>query len=423
MKTTEHEQNRAESAGGRPGRRGLRLVIPLAILIAGAAGAVYLNRTGPKPQKRAPDPIVALVETMTLKRAAEQVVVQAMGTVLPAREMTLKSRVAGEVIRHHAEFSEGGLLKTGDEVMRIDPEDYELAVRQKQSQVANAVYGLKLEEGYQEVARREWDLLGGGGEAKASDAELALRKPHLRKARADLRAAEAELTQARLNLARTRIHSPFNAVVRSRAVAIGSQIMPQDTLGQLVGTDAYWIQASVPVDRLSWIDVPRRTGEAGAPVLIRYGGGQWTREGRVIKLLSDLEPGGRMARILIEIQDPLDLASDAAAARGGRPPLLIGEYVLMDIRGAEVADVFPIPRQALRDDDHVWIAKPDGILAVRRVTPVWRGSETVFISHGLAEGERLIVSALAAPVEGMPVRLVSDEKKPAPWRSGTSRSD
>lgn len=423
MKTTEHDRNRAEPAGDHRGRRGLRIVVPVVILIAGAAGAFFLKQTGPRPQKKAPDPIVALVDAVTLERSREQVVVQAMGTVLPAREMTLKSRVSGEVIRLHAEFAEGGLLRAGDEVMRIDPEDYELAVRQKQSQVTTAVYGMKLEEGYQDVAKREWALLGGGKDADPSDVELALRKPHLRKARADLGAAEAELTQARLNLARTRIQAPFNAVVRSRAVAIGSQVATQDTLGQLVGTDAYWIQASVPLDRLSWIEVPRRTGQAGAAVSIRYGGGQWTREGRVIKLLSDLEPGGRMARILIEVEDPLDLAAEASDARNRRPPLLIGEYVMMDIRGGEMADVFSIPRAALRDDDHVWIALPGGTLSIRKVSPVWRGSETVFISDGLAEGEKLIVTAVAAPVEGMPVRLTSSEKRPAPRLSGTARSD
>jgi RND family efflux transporter MFP subunit len=312
---------------------------------------------------------------------------------------------------------------TGDEVLRIDPVDYELAVRQKQSKVANSVYGMKLEQGYQDVAKREWELLGGKEDAKASDVELALRKPHLRKARADLGAAEAELAQARLNLARTRIHAPFNAVVRSRNVAIGSQVSTQDTVGELVGTDAYWIQASVPVDRLSWIAVPRRSGEAGAVVSIRYGGGRWTRDGQVIKLLSDLEPGGRMARILIEVDDPLDLAANAPSTQTHRPPLLIGEYVLMDIQGPEVADVFRIPRTALRDDDHVWIAGPGGTLSIRKVSPVWRGSETVLVADGLAEGDRLVVSELPAPVEGMPVRVVSSEDGQGTRLSEMSRSD
>jgi hypothetical protein len=173
-----------------------------------------------------------------------------------------------------------------------------------------------------------------------------------------------------------------------------------------VGTDAYWIQASLPVDRLGWIEIPKRSGDPGAQVTVHYGGGRWTRTGRIIKLLSDLEPGGRMARILIEVDDPLDLHREASDAQASRPPLLIGEYVRMEIQGAEVADVFRIPREALRDGDDVWIADRDDTLAIRRVAPIWRGGDAVLVAEGLAEGERLVVTALPAPVAGMPVRVV-----------------
>jgi RND family efflux transporter MFP subunit len=412
--------NASKTGDGRR-RRILKALLPLIILAAGGAGAVLLDHTGPRPQKKAPNPIVALVEVVPLQRGTDQVVIEAMGTVVPAREMTLKSQVSGEVIHLHPEFVEGGLLRAGDELLRIDPVDYELAIQQKQSQLANAVYGLKVEEGYQDVARREWELLGSGGDAKPSDVELALRKPHLRKARADLGAAEAELAQARLDLARTRIQAPFNAVVRSRDVAIGSQVTPQDALAELVGTDAYWIQASLPVERLGWIDVPRRSEEQGARVSIHYGGGHWTRSGRITKLLSDLEPGGRMARILIEVDDPLDLAEDPSEQRLSRPPLLIGEYVQMEVQGAEVSDVFRIPRTALKDGDHVWIAEPGGTLAIRKVDPVWRGGDVVLVAEGLSEGDRLIVTGLPAPVAGMPVRVVSAPAAPGGKTRSASR--
>jgi len=51
-----------------------------------------------------------------------------MGTVVPAREVELKSRVTGEVIDISPEFIEGGLLKAGSLVLQIDTEDYKLAL-------------------------------------------------------------------------------------------------------------------------------------------------------------------------------------------------------------------------------------------------------------------------------------------------------
>ncbi len=143
----------------------------------------------------------------------------------------------------------------------------------------------------------------------------------------------------------------------------------------------------------------------------------------MIKLLGDLEPDGRMARILIAVEDPLDLAEDAAPSRIPRPPLLIGEYVTADIEGSEIADVFRIPRTALRDDDHVWIATPNGTLSIQKVSPLWRGSGMVLVADGLREGDRLIVSGLPAPVAGMPVRIASTEDGPEMRLSESSPSE
>lgn len=379
----------------------LKIALPLVILALGLLGATYLKRSGPGPQRKPPRKITSLVQVMPLQKGDETVSVKAMGTVTPAREVSLKSRVSGEVVAIHPEFAPGGFLAAGDEVLRIDPTDYELDIAFKKAQVADAAYKLKMEIGHQAVAKREWALLKGNKSDK--DAELALRKPHLEKARADLAAARAELKQAEINLERTRITAPFNAVVRERHVEVGSQVSIQETLADLVGTDEYWVKVSTPLDRLEWIQIPKSAADAGSDVVIRYGTGAQVRTGTVIKLLSDLETQGRMARLLVSVTDPLDLSDPAS----GRAPLLIGEYVQANIRGRELTDVFRIPRIALRDGEKVWIADDDDALAIHEVEILWRDSDTVLFRDGFeaAPRARLIVSDIAAPVEGMPVRV------------------
>jgi RND family efflux transporter MFP subunit len=383
-------------------RRALTILLCFVILGAGIAGASYLNKTAPKAKKRRPPRMDPMVKVQMLQRTDERVTVRAMGTVVPALEMVLKSRVSGEVISTHPEFIEGGFLKKGTKVLQIDPQDYELAVEQKRSQVVNARYALKLEMGHQEVARREWELLKGDKPAKDMDLELALRKPHLEKAKADLAAAEADLKKAELDLARTAIRAPFSAIVRNKHVELGSQISTQDVLAELVGTDEYWVQVSVPVDRLKWVTIPTNIGESGSMVRIFYGTGSsstFQRKGRVIKLLGDLDAEGRMARILVSVKDPLDLQGNEIK----RPPLLIGDYVRVEIEGHELKGVFKIPRMALRDNSKIWIERGEGLLHIRQVEVVWRDPQYIFLRDGLKEGERLIVSDLATPVEGMPV--------------------
>jgi hypothetical protein len=125
--------------------------------------------------------------------------------------------------------------------------------------------------------------------------------------------------------------------------------------------------------------------------------------------MGDLAIEGRMARILIEVKDPLRLQSGGQTA----PPLLIGEYVRAEVEGRQLDGVFIVPRTALRDDSTVWIMNTDRTLSIRTVSPVWRDERTVVLKKDLHVGELLIVSDLPAPTEGM-------ELQPKPARGQTS---
>ena len=378
----------------------VRIVLSLLILAAGVGGALYLKNSAPRAQKRAPTKLSPTVQVLTVKLSDYQIVVTAMGTVIPDREVLLKSRVSGEVVEIHPEFTEGGFLKKHTKVLQIDPLDYELALARKRSAVTDAEYSLKLELGHQAVAKREWELLNEGKPAQNMEKELALRQPHLNKVRADLTAAEAELRAAMLDLERTQIRAPFNAMVRSKSVDLGSQVTPQEALAELVGTDTYRIQVSIPVDRLEWISTPSQAGDPGSKVRIIYGQGH-KRSGRVIRLMGDLATEGRMARILVEVVDPFGLN----ASTQDRTPLIIGEYVRVEIQGHKLDGVFEIPRTALRDFSSVWLVGKNQTLEIRQVRPIWRDPKIVLLKDALKPGEHLIVSDLAAPVEGMMLRV------------------
>jgi multidrug efflux system membrane fusion protein len=139
-------------------------------------------------------------------------------------------------------------------------------------------------------------------------------------------------------------------------------------------------------------------------VTIHYREGS-KRQGKVIRLLADLSKEGRMARLLVEVRDPLDLQ----VKDGRRPPLLIDEYVRVQIEGDFLEDVYRIPRYALRNDSQVWILHQEEKLAIRPVKTIWRDEEYVFVREGLHPDDLLIMSALAAPVDGMQLRREQTE--------------
>ena len=386
------------------GRNILRLVISLLLIAAGIGGARFLVATKPKASLRPPVKMEPLVRTADLQPVDYTVSIPAMGNVIPAREISLEAQVAGEVIYMHPEFTEGGMLQKGAKILQINPKDYELAIKQKQRALSDAQYSLKLEQGHQDVARREWELLYGNQNINEAEGELALRKPHLEKVKVEIEAARAELEQAEINLRRTELAAPFNALVLNRYVNLGSQVTSQEKLADLVGTDVFWVQVPLPVERLQWISIPDSRDAKGSRVKIIHRD-ENVREGRVVRLLPDLSKEGRMARLLIEVQDPLDLQADGEK----RPVLLIGEYVRVVIEGERLHDVYRIPRPALRNDSEVWLVDNESRLSVRPVRTIWRDEESVVVQNGFKPGELLVVSDLAAPVAGMPVRTAQTD--------------
>jgi hypothetical protein len=123
----------------------------------------------------------------------------------------------------------------------------------------------------------------------------------------------------------------------------------------------------------------------------------------MLKLLSSLETDGRMARVLISVPDPLNLKNNNSTAL----PLLLGDYVSIEIQGRQLSHVVTIPRSALREGGHVWVATPEDTLDIRSVSVAWKDKEIACIDKGLTPDDRLITSDLAAPVQGMPVRVRS----------------
>ena len=385
-----------------PSRRWRRLVLPLVVVLLGVGIAMTLVTTAPRAKREPIARQARLVEVMPVVRSDVVVEVEVMGTVMPAREVMLQPQVSGEVLHISEDLLPGGRLRQGQELLRIDPADYALALRQREAELAQAQSMLRIEEGQQAIAQREFELLGEP--ATSQDSTLMLRQPQLQSVRASVAQAQAALERARLDLQRTRIRAPFNAIVQSREVNAGTRVTTASRLATLVGTDQYWLELAVPVDQLRWLVIPGINGNRGSLVRI-YNESAWGaksyREGRVIRLAGDLESEGRMARLLVAVEDPLALQAEQA----GMPVLLLNSYVRAVIEGETLRDVAEVDRSLLRDQDRIWIMDPAGRLQIRPVSIPFRNRDTVLISDGIAAGEQLVVTDLATPVEGMALRL------------------
>lgn len=444
------------AAGGRLLRRLAMLFVVLAVLgVAGGISAHWLTNR-PQARRRPPQRQAMLVEVRRVQLQEENVVIQAMGTVVPAKSIELASRVSGEIVQVSPNLIPGGRFMANEFMAKVDPTDFELAVRLQQAQakrasadveqaasaitqreadLAKAESALTLEMGQQSAAEGEYKLLGKT--VKPEDESLVLREPQLKQAKANClaakgakRAAEAArdaakaaetasevaLEQAQLDLKRTEIRAPFNTMVRSRNVDLGAQVAVGSSLASLVGTDEYWVEAAVRVDHLERIQIPGFNSEGGSAVRIyheRASDPETYSSGVVKRLMSEIEPQGRMARLLVSVEDPLELK----AAPEHRRPLILGRYVRVEIVGQKLSQVVRVERTALRDGNKVWILGPDDTLEIRDVKISWAGNNHVYVAAGLGPDDQLIVSDLGAPVAGMALRTSESPGARAPQPS------
>lgn len=381
-----------------------RRVLPLIIIAAGIFGAWWLVANRPRAQRERLEPVPPIARVVQAERSTERVRVAAMGTVVAAKRVVLQPEVSGRILEQSARLLPGGLFETGDVILRIDPRDYETAVIQQEAAVEQARLEVKIEKGRQVIAEREWKLLEEDISLDQASQELALRRPQQKNAQAALEAAESALEQARLQLERTRVYAPFNAVVQDEFVDEGQLVTPQTQLATLIGTDRFWVQVSIPLDRLRWIEFSGTEGTDASVVTVVQevsGDVQIERPARLVRLLGDLEPVGRMARVLVEIEDPLDLKSDG---NPHRIPLMLGAYVRVEIEGKNVEEVFSVPRTSIREGEQVWIMDDEDRLVFRPVEVLHRSKDKVLIRNGLEGGERIITNPIPSPLPGMKLR-------------------
>ncbi|PID73251.1 MAG: hypothetical protein CSB33_04860 [Desulfobacterales bacterium] len=382
----------------------LRIIICLLILLLTGIAVHEIIRNRPRPQRKPPQPLSVLVRVQTVHSDAERVVIRAMGNVIPARRITLSNRVAGDIAWRHPDFEAGGRLPAGVEAVKIDPVDYELVLARREADLVTARAALQTEAGRQAVAEREWRVMGMDAKASAREKELALRKPQYRQAAAAVKAAAAEVRRAQLDLARTSIRLPFNALILETAVDTGSRVAASSPLAEIVCTDEYDVRVFLPPDQLGWFS-PGAT--ACVRPMDRDKDPSARRTGTVKRVQGDLGGNGRMARVLISMADPLSLDTD-----GEKRALLLDDYVRVEIQGRRLPGAFRIPRAALRQGDRVWLADAENRLVIRPVQVAWRTPDSVIVDQGLADGDRLIISDIGTPVEGLPLNVENEAPEP-----------
>lgn len=382
-------------------------LLALGILAAGAATVTYLMVSAPEVKRSAQERVPPLVEALDMQSGTVSRVVEAFGTVMPAREIEISPEVSGRIIEVHPSLEPGGIIKAGEVLIRIDPEEYELAVEEAEGALAEAQAALEVEQGRQTVAQREWELFGKDLPNAQVSESLALREPQRRQAEARILSARSAVKQAELDLKRTAVLAPFDVLVLDESVDIGQNVSPGSPIAQLAGSEEFWVRVSIPADRLGAVLEAAGSGNTTVRIYPEIAKeDQAPLTGRVVRHLGQVDPEGRMAQLLLAVENPLGL-------NGTRPehaPLSLNSFVRAELDAGALENAFTIPRRGLRENGEVWVADANNELQVRYAKILWRQGETLALSDTFEEGDSVVVSPLQDLIPGMQVRVTAPEE-------------
>ncbi|MEM9531747.1 MAG: efflux RND transporter periplasmic adaptor subunit [Pseudomonadota bacterium] len=378
----------------------LKIAAPIGVLALGIVLVQTMVAAKPEPEKTEDTQRLVSLFVDQVREEMVTLSVDSQGEVKAVTEIDLMPEVSGRIVEISERFAEGAGFNAGDLLVRIDDQDYRLAVTRAEARVAEAEVQLLTQQATADIKRRQWESTGRTHEPNP----LQVNKPQVLEAEAKLRSAKADLAEARLNLKRTEIRAPFAGRVMSRAVSLGAYSAPQAVLGRIFATDVVEVTLPLTDRQLAEMNLPMgfvAQGNAAPQVTLSAEvGGEWhSWQGQIVRTHASVDPQTRLIYAVARVLNPYDPGASA--------PLAVGLFVDAQIEGTEELVASVVPREALRNADQVYVVDADDRLDIRTVKVLSSSESEVLISSGVSVGERVVTSTIASAVDGMLVQPIN----------------
>lgn len=375
-----------------------KLLIPSLVILAALLGAALLIVTSPQVEPNSPEPLAPTVRVREAAPQAVQLQVHSQGTVTPNRVTALIPEVAGRVVWISPALVNGGYFRQGEVLLRLDDEDHRSTLQRAQAALARA----EAEHDHARFEHQRMQSLEQRKLASRSQMENALKEARVKEAA--LQDAGANLGQAKRDLERTEVRAPFNGLVQTESVDVGQLVGRNSAVATLYAVDQVEVRLPIADRQLAFLNLP--VGQRGAlpegqrpavTLSADYAGRTLAWAGHIVRTEAEIDIASRMVNVVARVD------ADSHA----EPPQ-VGLFVEAEIEGLLVEDIVIMPRTALRNGNRVLIVDADNRLRFRDIEPLRLYQEDVLIRGGLAQGERVCVSPLQTPIDGMRVLPIEE---------------
>lgn len=379
----------------------------MVILIFSSGLVWFIMNNKPEARKNTqPPPQKLRTEVMKPTSIDYSVWVPSFGVVKPKTQSLVIAQVSGQVVEVSDKFRDGAFFEKGDTLLIIDDADYLAQLTIAQAELKQNEFTYKDEKARSELAIKEWYKLGNTKEPPS----LVAREPQLNSSLSGLEASKAKVVQAQLNLQRSKIIAPFAGRVLKLDVNVGQVVNNGSTLGSIYVVDSAEIRLPIQQQHLSHLNLPEiyrdsNTETVQIPVKISAEIGSKTHlwDGHIARVEGTIDSQTRQLYVVAEVEDPYKFRQD------GTPPLKIGQFVNVLIKGNELNNVVVLPRKAVTPAGNINVIEA-GILQRKSVTPLWKDSHDIVIENDFNNNQHISISPLGNVVSGTRVEFLDSER-------------
>ncbi|WDE06546.1 hypothetical protein SG34_006410 [Thalassomonas viridans] len=428
-----------------------------AIIAAGILLMVLIVKLQPQmkhdPQAR---PSVS-VNTVTVNEHTIRPAITGFGTVEPDLTLQAKAEVSGRITYIHPELKTGEILAKDTLLLRIDDRDYRLNLKQAEADLLSSQASLKEME--LTVENNKLDLKLANEKLKVRKKELA-RLEKLRKSgavslstldaerqnmlqqqqevqqlkntqitlpsdievlKAKIEISKAQLEQSKRDLARTEIRLPFHGRISAVSAEQDQFVSTNTLLFEAYGINKMIVNAQFSLQQfgqlaagfdraklkyeniLSGQTMSELFASLGLSATIYTAGNKslsW--EAKVERLSGNLDSKTRTLGVTVSVEGVYEKIDP-----GVKPPLLAGNYMQVDLHGAQKKFV-AAPRFSLHQGQ-IYRVSESNTLERLNLDKVQLQGELALFTDTLKPGDRIVTSDIFPAVQGMNLSPVADK--------------
>ena len=386
-----------------------QLILIIALIAGAVALGSYLIKTKPEPRKRVRQPTIPVVEITTPQLQTYIQRISSSGSVETNQSTNIISEVSGKVTSIDRVFQEGNYFKKGQQLLTVDNTNYKNAIIIAGAEISQRELEIKTEQNLADLAVREARILGNN----RTLGEMASRRPQITAALASLEASRVRLQQARDDLSKTRIKTPYQGRVMSRAVNIGQYITPGTQLGQVYSTDYVEVRLPLSLTEYEQLNLPesysnQKVDTSKLPEVsfsANFGVTKYTWKGRVSRVSASMDARTRQISVIARIDDPFKKSST------GAPPVKIGQFLEAEIIGSKLGNVYIIPASATRQNREVMLYD-EGSVRILPITVLATENDKLIVhADSIPPNSKLIITPMPSAKSGMTVRIAGQPTK------------